>query len=64
MLDLYSLKCQIDHMVAEQVDRPRQAQVRMEASLAQLEHWSADWQALADRLEAGGWQVRTRLPLR
>jgi hypothetical protein len=51
VLDLYSLKCQIDHMVAEQVDRPRQAQVRMEASLAQLERWSADWQALASKIE-------------
>ena len=43
MLDLYSVKCQIDHMVAEQIDRPRQAQLIMEASLVQLERWSKEW---------------------
>ena len=51
MLDLYSVKGQIDHMMAEQVDRPRQAQLIMEASLAQLERWSEDWQALADKID-------------
>lgn len=51
MLDLYSVKCQVDRMVAEQADRPRQAQLTMETSLAQLERWSADWQALAAKIE-------------
>ena len=51
MLDLYSVKCQIDHMVAEQIDRPRQAQLIMEASLVQLERWSKDWQALAEKID-------------
>ena len=51
MLDLSSVKTQIDQMVGEQVQRPQRMLLGIENALEQVDRWSGDWHTLAEKIE-------------